>query len=152
MLHRNFSLADGAILTFAAECSQTAEITARASVESSVNIAYIASGNAPERMQAYFHHYFSEVDRQVKTWSGGIEGLDQAEMERHRRAVKQRKDANDALRAAIGNAMGTSSERWPRTILPPAPPMFSTKNCRPSCSDSFCVIRRPNTSVGPPGA
>jgi hypothetical protein len=116
MLHRNFSLADGAILAFTAECGETAEIAARASLESSVNIAYIASGNAQERMQAYFYHYFSEVDRQVKTWSGGIEGLDQAETEMHRSAVKQRKDANDALRAAIGNTMGTSSERWPRTI------------------------------------
>jgi len=65
MLHRNFSLADGAILAFAAECGEAAEVAARASVESSVNIAYIASGDASERMQAYFDHYFSGVDRQV---------------------------------------------------------------------------------------
>jgi hypothetical protein len=29
--------------------------------------------------------------------------------------------------------------------------MFSTKNCFPVRSDSFCVIKRVITSVGPPG-
>lgn len=33
MIHRNFSLADGAILAFATECGQVAEVAARASVE-----------------------------------------------------------------------------------------------------------------------
>jgi hypothetical protein len=87
-----FSLADGAILAFATECGQMAEVAARASVESSINIAYIASGNAPERMQAYFDHYFAEVDKQVRTWSAGMEGLARAETEMHRKAVARRKE------------------------------------------------------------
>src|SRR3954463_14992347 len=34
--------------------------------------------------------------------------------------------------------------------LPPAPPMFSMKNCWPSFSDSRCAIMRPAISVTPP--
>jgi len=36
-------------------------------------------------------------------------------------------------------------------ILPPAPPMFSMKNCMPSRSESFCTRMRPTISVAPPG-
>src|SRR5260370_20069131 len=42
MLHRNFSLADGAIVAFATGC-----------------------GGPAERMRAYFDHYFAAVDKQV---------------------------------------------------------------------------------------
>jgi hypothetical protein len=56
MLHRNFSLADGAILAFATACGEVAEVAARASVESSVNIAYIVLGEPADRMRAYFDH------------------------------------------------------------------------------------------------
>ena len=37
-------------------------------------------------------------------------------------------------------------------MLPPAPAMFSTMNCWPRRSDSFCPISRAMTSVGPPAA
>jgi hypothetical protein len=74
LLHRNFEVVEGAIVAFSAQCGQAAEVAARASVEASVNITYIASGDAPKRIQAYFDHYFSTVDKQVKTWSGSDSG------------------------------------------------------------------------------
>jgi hypothetical protein len=49
MIHRNFSLGDGAILAFATECGQMAEVAAGASVESSVNITYIVLGERTHR-------------------------------------------------------------------------------------------------------
>src|SRR3954471_24719112 len=39
----------------------------------------------------------------------------------------------------------------PVPMLPLAPPMFSTKNCRPNRSESRWAISRAHTSVGPPG-
>src|ERR1700744_2264982 len=35
-------------------------------------------------------------------------------------------------------------------MLPPAPPIFSTYNCWPRLSESFCEMIRAITSVGPP--
>jgi Family of unknown function (DUF5677) len=116
MLHRNFSLADGAILAFATECGQMAEVAARASVESSVNIAYISVGEPADRMRAYFDHYFGTVDRQVSTWSTEIESLRGEEAQIHRKAAAQRKRANAALRGAIERSGKPAAEPWPKTV------------------------------------
>src|SRR5262249_18344936 len=43
-----------------------------------------------------------------------------------------------------------AAARMPR--LPPAPATFSTKNCLPERSPSFCVSNRATMSAGPPGA
>ena len=116
MAHRNFSLADGAILAFATECGQMAEVAARASVESSVNIAYIVLGEPADRIRAYFDHYFATVDKQVSTWNAGIGALSGAEAEAHRKAVARRRESNAVLRAAIERSGKPAIERWPRTI------------------------------------
>jgi hypothetical protein len=114
MLHRNFSLADGAILAFATECGEMAEVAARASVESSVNIAYIVVGEPADRVRAYFDHYFATVDRQVETWSARIAALSGAEADLHRKAAARRKESNAALRAAIERSGKPATERWTR--------------------------------------
>src|SRR4051794_3239335 len=114
MLHRNFSLADGAILAFATECGQMAEVAARASVESSVNIAYVVLGNPADRIRAYFDHYFTTVDKQVSSWNVDISALSGAEAEAHRKAAMRRKESNAVLRGIIEGRAAT--ERWPRTI------------------------------------
>jgi hypothetical protein len=116
MLDRNFALVDAAIVAFATACGATAEVISRVSVESSVNIAFIAAGDAAERTQAYFDHYFSEVDRQVRTWSDRIDGLEGAAAEMHRKAVERRKSTNNALRNLIGGSMSQGKERWPKSI------------------------------------
>ncbi len=116
LLHRNFGLADAAILAFATECGQMAEVAARASVESSVNIAYIVLGDPADRMRAFFDHYFATVDRQVATWERGIGALSGAEADAHRAAVARRKELNAALRAAIGRSGKPATETWPRSI------------------------------------
>jgi hypothetical protein len=116
MIHRNFSLADGAILSFATECGQMAEVAARASVESSVNIAYIVLGDPPDRLRAYFDHYFATVEKQVNTWNAGIGALSAAEADAHRKAAAQRKESNAVLRAVIEGSGKPATERWPRTI------------------------------------
>jgi hypothetical protein len=104
MLHRNFSLVDGAVLAFATECGQMAEVAARASVESSVNIAYIVLGEPADRMRAYFDHYFATVDKQVSAWNAGIATLSGAEAEVHKKAAERRKESNAVLRALIEGA------------------------------------------------
>lgn len=116
MLHRNFSLADGAILAFATECGQTAEVTARASVESSVNIACIVLSEPADRIRAYFDHYFATVEKQVKTWNAEIDALSPTEAVLHRKAVARRKKTNAALKAVIEGSSKPTTERWPRTI------------------------------------
>jgi hypothetical protein len=54
-------------------------------------------------------------DRQVKTWSANIDGLDPHGKDMHLRGIKQRKEANEVLRTVV-NSIGAGSERWPRTI------------------------------------
>jgi hypothetical protein len=78
-----------------------AEVAARASVESSVNIAYIVLGEPADRIRAYFDHYFMTVDKQVSTWNAGISALSGAEADAHHKAATRRKESNAALRAAI---------------------------------------------------
>jgi hypothetical protein len=116
MVHRNFSLADGAILAFATECGEMAEVAARASVESSVNIAYIVLAEPSDRLRAYFDHYFATVERQVNTWNAVIGALSATEADVHRKAAARRKESNAVLRAAIEGSSKPATERWPRTI------------------------------------
>ena len=57
------------------------------------------------------------------------------------------RDRRDQQRVAVGRA---TSRPWSAPILPPAPTLFSTKNCWPSSSDSLAAKMRPTMSVGPP--
>jgi hypothetical protein len=68
MFHRNFELVEAGVVAFVTGSGAAAEITARAAVESSVNLAYIMTGVPKERGRAYFEHYFQAGDRQLKTW------------------------------------------------------------------------------------
>ncbi len=68
MLHRNFELVEAGIVAFITGCGASAEVTARAAVEFSVNLAYIVAGVPKDRLRAYFEHYFQAGDRQLKTW------------------------------------------------------------------------------------
>jgi hypothetical protein len=68
MFHRNFELVEAGVVAFVTGSGAAAEVTARAAVESSVNLAYITAGVPKDRLRAYFEHYFSAVDRQLKTW------------------------------------------------------------------------------------
>jgi hypothetical protein len=81
MLHRNFEIVEGAIVGFVTECGQAAQVAARAGVELSISIAYIAAGTPKDRLRAYFEHYFQANERQLKTWS--TETADLAEQARH---------------------------------------------------------------------
>ena len=93
-----------------------AEVAARASVKSSVNIAYIVLGEPGDRIRAYFDHYFEMVEKQVNTWIAEISALPVAEAEVHRKAAAQRKESNAVLRAAIVGGCKPATERWPRRI------------------------------------
>jgi hypothetical protein len=51
LLHRNVEHAGAAIVTFVSGCGSSAEVVARATVESSVNILYILAGHSRQRAE-----------------------------------------------------------------------------------------------------
>src|SRR4051812_46981946 len=57
MLHRNFDMTEASMVAFLTGSGAAAEVAARASVESSVNILYILASNRAGRLQAYFESY-----------------------------------------------------------------------------------------------
>ena len=113
MLHRNVEHAEAAIVAFVSGCGASAEVVARAAVESSVNLLYIFAGEGLQRLKAYFEHYLSDVDRQVKNWEAEIGKLPMAEATIHREGIKRRRAANEALRRHIRALIGDPQERWP---------------------------------------
>jgi hypothetical protein len=54
-------------VAFVSGSGSSAEIIARASVESSVNIMYILAGDRAARLLGYFDHYFEEVERRFRS-------------------------------------------------------------------------------------
>jgi hypothetical protein len=98
MFHRNFELVEVEVVAFVTGCGSAAEVTARAAVESSVNLAYIVAGIPKDRPRAYFEHYFQAGDRQLKTWQRESSTLSDAEVRVQQRGIEKRQRANDALR------------------------------------------------------
>jgi hypothetical protein len=104
MLHRNFELVEAAVVCFVSGCGAAAEVSARASVEASINISYMLSGSAPSRIYAYFEHYFENVDREIERWKVGIGHLPPTEQSFHQQAISKRSKVN-------GRRGTTSSDR-----------------------------------------
>lgn len=116
MLHRNVEHADAAIVTFVSGCGSSAEVVARATVESSVNILYILAGDRTQRLRAYFNHYLEGVDRQVGKWRAQVRELGPEESEIHGIAIDRRLAANTTLRRVVEALGGDEQERWPTSI------------------------------------
>ena len=117
MLDRNFEHAEASIVAFVSGCTASAEVVARAAVESSVNIIYILSGDRPSRLLAYFHHYLDGVDRQVKNWQRQAAGLHPDDASIHQAGIDQRLVANNDLRRFVVEAFeGVRKEPWPKSI------------------------------------
>ncbi len=116
LLHRNFEHADASIVAFVSGCGSSAEVIARASIESSVNIIYILAGDRVSRLLAYFNHYLDGVDRQVEKWRMQSAVLDPNESEIHRSAIDRRVAANSALRQVVNAIDSEKKERWPPSI------------------------------------
>jgi hypothetical protein len=116
LLHRNFEHVEASIVAFVTGCGSSAEVIARASAESSVNILYMLSGAPNSRLRAYFDHYLTEVETQVRKWRSQLAGLGQDVSEVHEAAIDQRLAANNALRRVVEGILEPTSEPWPRTI------------------------------------
>jgi hypothetical protein len=116
LLHRNFELIEAAIVAFVTGCGSAAEVVSRASIESSVNIAFIAAGEPKDRLRAYFDHYFERVDLQVKRWKDQLSALSDEAAELHRKSTERRQKTNNTLRSIIENSMGPAKTLWPKSI------------------------------------
>ena len=145
LLHRNFEHAEASIVAFVTGCGSSAEIIARASVKSSVNIMYILAGDRTVRMLGYFNHYLEDVERQVERWRREVGQLKGREAELHQRGIVRRSKASE-----------------PTPSSAPAPPRFSgigTKPLQRCCADrarlDAAVItrgREPGQNLRPPFA
>ena len=116
MLERNFEHVEAAIVAVATHSRGSAEVIARAAIESSVNILYILAGNRGPRMHAYLDYYFSEVDRQVKNWREAIKSIPPSETAAHEQGAQRRQDANNVMRDRVGQLGLPPKEIWPRKI------------------------------------
>src|SRR5262249_52548401 len=113
MLHRNFELVEAGVVAFITGCGPSAEVTARAAVEFSVNLAYIVAGVPKNRLRAYFEHYFQAGDRRLKAWQGEIATLSESDARVHQRGIEKRRRWNEALRKFINGVFGEAHESWP---------------------------------------
>lgn len=118
MLDRNFEHAEASIVAFVTGCGSSAEVITRASVESSVNIIYILSGERADRLKSYFEHYFSQVDSQTDKWETESMKLQPHETALQKVGIEKRRAANETvrtlMRSILGEAKGT---RWPKSVL-----------------------------------
>jgi hypothetical protein len=114
LLHRNFEHAEAAIAAFVTGCGSSAEVVARASVESSVNILHILAGERGSRLRAYFDHYLQEVDTQVRKWRAHLSELNQNNAGIHQAAIDRRLAANAKLRQVVDTYFDSAGERWPK--------------------------------------
>jgi hypothetical protein len=118
MHHRNFELLEAAIVCFVTGSRAAAEVSARASVETSVNISYVVTGDASLRIHAYFEHYFDDVDRQVGRWESNLsEVTDPEAASFHRASAAYRRRANELVRQWMRDLMGEPREKWPKTVV-----------------------------------
>ena len=117
LLHRNFEHVEAAIVLFVTGCGASSEVTARAALESSINLLYILTGDRWERLKSYFHHYLDSVDRQVKSWKVEVSDLPPEAAALHQQSADMRMRANLALRSLLLSITGDGEiEAWPRTI------------------------------------
>ncbi|MGA8691057.1 MAG: hypothetical protein WB662_14415, partial [Methyloceanibacter sp.] len=114
LLHRNFEHVEAAITAFVTGCGSSAEVVARASVESSVNILYILAGERVSRLRAYFDYYLEEVDSQAVKWKAQIADLKENEAAMHNKAIDRRLAANAKVRRVVDAVFGSARfrERW----------------------------------------
>jgi hypothetical protein len=115
LLERNFEHAEASIVAFVSGSAPSAEIIARTSVESSVNIMYILAGDRAARLLGYFNHYFEDVERQVEKWRLETDQLSSDEAKVHQHRIERRLKANTIFRGFISSLDG-SAERWPPQI------------------------------------
>jgi hypothetical protein len=116
LLHRNIEHVEGAIAACATGFGASAEVVARAAVETSINITYILSGrpqNRGTRLRAYFQHYLRETKRQVSLWRKQIEDLTPAERQIHIQASQQRQDVLNSLQDLVVQLLGSEETKWP---------------------------------------
>lgn len=118
LLHRNFEHVEAAITAFVTGCGSSAEVVARASVESSVNILYILAGERVSRLRAYFDYYLEEVDSQAVKWKAQIADLKENEAAMHNKAIDRRLAANAKVRRVVDAVFGSARfrERWAKSI------------------------------------
>jgi hypothetical protein len=116
LLHRNFEHAEAAILALVTGSGSSAEVVARASVESSVNILYILAGDPVARLRAYFDYYLESVDAQVLKWKAQLTELNENEAAIHQAALDRRVAANAHVRRVVDGVFGSARERWAKNI------------------------------------
>jgi len=116
MLDRNFEHAEAGIVVFVSGCGSSAEVIARAAVESSLNIRYILAGDRAARLQAYFRYYLDGVERQARNWRAQIGGLGKADFDIHTGAIDRRLAANATMRTVVDALGSAGAERWPASI------------------------------------
>lgn len=116
LLHRNFEHVEAAITAFVSGCGPSAEVVARASVESSVNILYILAGEPVARLRAYFDCHLEEVDAQVRKWKAQLTELNENEAAMHQAAADQRLAASAEVRRVVDGVFGSARERWAKSI------------------------------------
>jgi len=117
MLHRNFEMTEASLVAFVTGSGAAAEVAARASVESSVNILYILTGSRASRLQAYFESYFSLTDQEVRRWQAETTDMGPSEAAVHLQGIKKRLAANEALRNMMRSVFGVTQEQWPKNIV-----------------------------------
>lgn len=115
VLHRNFEHTEAAIVAFVCGCGSSAEVVARTSVESSVNLLYILAGDRVGRLRAYFDHYLRSTDAQVAKWRASLDELAE-HPEIHLSAIHRRLEANAYLRRVVDASFPAAGELWPRTV------------------------------------
>ncbi|MGC1177621.1 MAG: DUF5677 domain-containing protein, partial [Methyloceanibacter sp.] len=116
LLHRNFEHVEAAITAFVTGCGSSAEVVARASVESSINILYILAGERVSRLRAYFDYYLEEVDSQAVKWKAQVADLKENEAAMHNKAINRRLAANAKVRRVVDAVFGSARERWAKSI------------------------------------
>jgi len=124
MLDRTFEHAEGALVSCAAGCMASAEVVARAAIESSVNVMYTLDGDKLARLEAYFRAYLDGVHRYVTQWLKLTSGMDDSKAEVHRNAALYRLKGVEAVESFVDRAMlavgmpkGSSrTVKWPHRI------------------------------------
>lgn len=116
LLHRNFEHVEAAITAFVTGCGSSAEVVARASVKSSINILYILAGERVSRLRAYFDYYLEEVDSQAVKWKAQVADLKENEAAMHNKAINRRLAANAKVRRVVDAVFGSARERWAKSI------------------------------------
>jgi Family of unknown function (DUF5677) len=116
LLNRNFEHAEASIVAFVTGSGSSAEIMARASVESSVNMIYIVAGDRGARLLGYFDDYLEDVDRQTEKWRREVDQLKSDEAKLHLLAIDKRRKANSFVGRVVHSLGISNSEHWPPQI------------------------------------